>query len=72
MAISLKKLPKLSADNDVRRNLLLFQGYCQGRMTALTMQLEEHPAEKGECEAAMSEIAYIYNEILPHLLKSAS
>ena len=70
--ISLRKLPKLSTDNDMRRNLLLFQGYCQGRLMALEEQVKNCPAEKGECYAAAAEVAYIYKEILPSLFKSVA
>lgn len=69
---SLRKLPKLLADNTIRRNLLLFQGYLSGRIMALEEKGKEAPAEKGECDAAISELAYIYNNVLPEMFKSAA
>jgi len=72
MATKQAKFPKLSANNDMRRNLLLFKGYLNGRIRVLTDQGKEHPAEKGECDRAISELNFIYDNILTELFKYAS
>jgi len=68
MATKKRKLPKFSADNNLRRTVLLFKGYLDGRICALEMQKKDSPASAGECDSAISELQYIADNILPELL----